>query len=62
MEKKLTLVNEGKKLCGVCTGIGKYFDLDPIVVRLLFIFFTLLGGSGILAYICAALIMPPEEV
>ena len=62
MEKKLTLVNEGKKLCGVCTGIGKYFDLDPIVVRLLFIFFTLLGGSGILEYICAALIMPPEEV
>ena len=29
MEKRLTRVEEGKMLCGVCAGIGKYFNIDP---------------------------------
>ncbi len=46
-----------KKICGVCGGIAEYFDIDPTVVRLLWIFFSLWAGGGILAYIIAALIM-----
>ncbi|MCR4831285.1 MAG: PspC domain-containing protein [Pseudobutyrivibrio sp.] len=46
-----------KKICGVCGGIAEYFDVDPTVVRLLWIFFSLWAGGGILAYIIAALIM-----
>ena len=56
--KKLTKSNKDRLLCGVCAGIAEYFELDPTVVRLLLIAFCLLGGSGIIAYIIAAVIMP----
>ncbi len=55
--KKLYKSRTDKKLCGVCGGIAEYFDIDATVVRLLWVLFTLWGGSGILAYIIAALIM-----
>ena len=55
--KKLTR-SEDRKLLGVCGGIAEYFELDPTIVRLLWVLCCLLGGSGILAYIIAALIMP----
>ena len=58
MEKKLRKSAVDKKLCGVCGGIGEYFNLDPTVVRLLWILFSLAGGAGLLAYIIAAIIMP----
>ncbi len=50
--------SRNRMLCGVCAGIGEYFNLDPTVVRLLWIIFSVLGGSGILAYIVAAIIIP----
>lgn len=61
MGKRLYRVEEGKKIFGVCGGIGEYFDVDPTLVRLLWVVFCLLGGSGILAYIIAAIIMPPKS-
>lgn len=45
-------------ICGVCSGIAEYFDIDPTVIRMLWVLVTLLGGSGIIAYIIAAVIMP----
>ena len=62
MEKKLYLGTD-KKICGVCSGIGEYFNVDPTVIRLAWIVFCLMGGSGILAYIIASLIIPknPED-
>lgn len=59
MSKKLYKSSD-RKLCGVCGGIANYFDTDPTVVRLLWVLFTLAGGSGILAYIIAAIIMDDE--
>ncbi len=58
--KKLYRKNEGKMLLGVCAGVAEYFDLDPTVIRLLWVLFTCLGGSGLLAYIICAIIMPVE--
>lgn len=55
--KRLTKSNN-RMLLGVCAGIAEYFDIDPNVVRLLWVMFCLLGGSGILGYIIAAIIMP----
>ena len=55
--KKLVKSSD-RRLLGVCGGIAEYFDLDPNMVRLLWVIFCLLGGSGVLAYISAALIMP----
>lgn len=50
--------SKNRMLCGVCGGIGEYFNIDPTVIRLLWIIFSLVGGCGILAYIIAAIIIP----
>ena len=55
--KKLTK-SSNRKLCGVCGGIAEYFDVDPTVIRLLWVVLCLFAGSGILVYIVAAIIMP----
>ena len=57
MEKKLYKSNQNKMIDGVCGGIAEYFGIDPTVVRLLWVLFSLMGGSGILAYIIAAIII-----
>lgn len=59
--KKLYKIEKGKKLCGVCGGIAEYFELDPTLVRLLWILFTAVVGSFIFAYIIAAVIMPSKS-
>ena len=58
MGKKLYKSATDKKLCGVCGGIAEYFSIDSTVVRLALVLFCLLGGSGLLAYIICALVMP----
>ena len=58
--KKLYRNTENKMLAGVCSGIADYFDIDPTLVRLGWVLFSLLGGSGLLAYLIAALIMPDQ--
>ena len=57
-EKKLYKSSTDKKLAGVCGGIAEYFNIDSTLVRLGWVLFSLLGGSGLLAYIIAAIIMP----
>ena len=61
MKKRLYKSAIDKKLCGVCGGIAQYFEFDPTLVRLAWVLFTVFGGSGIIAYIVAALVMPTEE-
>ncbi|MCQ2538873.1 MAG: PspC domain-containing protein [Acetatifactor sp.] len=58
MEKKLLKSATNKTLVGVCGGIGEYLNIDPTVVRLAWVLFSLAGGAGVLAYIIAALIIP----
>ena len=60
MKKRLYKNHADKKICGVCSGVAKYFDLDPTVVRLALVLFCLLGGSGILAYIIGVIVIPDE--
>ena len=60
MKKRLYKSSTDKKVCGVCGGIANYFDVDPTVIRLIWVMFTLVGGSGLIAYIIAAIIMPDE--
>ena len=56
--KKLYKSNTDKKIAGVCGGIAEHFNIDATLVRLGWVVFSLLGGSGLLAYIIAAIIMP----
>lgn len=58
MEKRLYKSNENKMLDGVCGGIAEYFNIDPTLIRLAWVVFCALGGSGIIAYIIAAIIIP----
>jgi phage shock protein C len=58
--KKLYKSQHDKKICGVCGGVAEYFGIDSTIVRLALILFCCLGGSGVLAYIIAALVMPNE--
>ncbi len=58
INKRLHKVYEGKMLCGVCTGIADYFDIDVTLVRVGWILISLAGGSGLIAYILCALVMP----
>ena len=60
MKKRLYKSDKDKKVCGVCGGIANYFDVDPTVIRLAWVIFPLAGGSGLIAYIIAAIIMPED--
>jgi len=57
-QKKLTKSATNRMICGVCAGIGEYLGMDPTVIRLLWVLLTFFGGSGIIAYIIAAIIIP----
>lgn len=58
--KRIYRSQNDRILSGVCGGFAEYFSVDPSLVRLVWIFFTLFGGSGILAYIFAMIIIPDE--
>ena len=58
MEQRLYKSNTNKIFCGVCGGLGEYFEIDPVVVRVGWILFCAMGFGGIIAYIIAAFVMP----
>ena len=47
---------------GVCGGLGKYFKIDPVFIRLLFVLITLAGGSGVLIYFILWIVIPREDI
>ena len=61
MDKRLYRSRENRMLCGVCGGIGEYFNIDPTLIRLGWVIFGL-TGTGILAYIIAAVIVPESPL
>ena len=64
MNDKKLMRSEDRMVAGVAGGLAEYFDIDPTLVRILFVLLTLLGGGGlgILVYIVLWIIMPePHE-
>ena len=59
--KKLYRSETNKMIAGVCGGIAEYFDIDATLVRLGFAVFSIIGGSGILLYLAAAIIIPQKD-
>lgn len=49
-----------KVFAGVCGGLAEYFDVDPVVIRILFVLMVLFGGTGIVLYIAAIIIVPKK--
>ena len=62
MRKRLYKSSTNRTICGVCGGLAEFLDIDPTVVRLAAIIATVFGGSGLLIYVIAAIIMPDEPV
>lgn len=59
--KRLYRIEEGRMLFGVCGGIAEYFNIDPSLVRIGWVLLTFAAGTGILAYIIAAIILPEKS-
>ena len=60
-KKLYRAVEPDAKLFGVCAGIADYFDVDPTVVRIAWIIFSLVYGAGLLAYVICAFCMPTKS-
>ena len=60
MEKKLTRKSENHLIGGVCSGLGHYLGIDPLWLRVLFVLWTVTGGSGVLFYFILWAVMPAE--
>lgn len=61
MDQKRLYRSRNRMVCGVCGGIAEYFNIDPTLIRLAFALFAIWGGTGILAYFIAAIIIPDEQ-
>jgi phage shock protein PspC (stress-responsive transcriptional regulator) len=58
--RRLVRTNDGRWLGGVCAGLGRYFDINPLVYRIAFAALALAGGTGLLLYVAAWLVIPSE--
>ena len=60
-EKRLTRVEDGRVIAGVCAGLARYLGVDPTVVRIIFVLLALFAAGGVLIYLILWLIMPVES-
>jgi phage shock protein C len=61
MNRKLYRSRTERKLWGVCGGLAKYFDIDPVILRVIFVASLFVGSLGFWAYIILALVVPLES-
>lgn len=59
--KRLYRSVRDKKLAGVCGGVAEYFNIDPTIVRILWLIFSLFYFAGVVAYIIAVLVVPQNS-
>lgn len=62
MTKRLYRSRKERMVAGVCGGLAEYFDIDPTIVRLVFVLLALAGGPGLVIYIVMAIVVPEEPV
>jgi phage shock protein C len=58
--RKLYRSRTNRKLAGICGGLGRYFNVDATLLRVLFVLLALLGGSGLVLYLVLWIIIPSE--
>jgi phage shock protein C len=63
-EPKRLYKGKDKMLGGVCSGLAEYFSIDPTIIRLLWVFISLITGIffGLLTYIIFLIIMPEKKI
>lgn len=60
IKKKLYRSTEHRMIAGVCSGMAKYFDIDPVLVRILFLLLCLMSGAGVFFYVFCWIIIPKQ--
>ena len=61
MAKKLYRSRTDRKIWGICGGLAKYLDMDPVVLRVIAVVSIFISGIGIIAYIVMRLMVPEEK-
>jgi phage shock protein PspC (stress-responsive transcriptional regulator) len=61
MSERLYRSNQEKIIGGVCGGLAEFFKIDPIIIRIFFVLWVILGEWGMLAYFALWLIIPPQQ-
>lgn len=59
--KRLYRSTRSKKIAGVCSGLGEYFNIDPTLIRIFFLLITIFWGFGVLVYLVCWISMPRKE-
>lgn len=59
--KKLYRSRRDRKIAGICGGLGEYFNVDPTLLRIIFLFLLFFGGSGFILYLIFWIVVPNEE-
>lgn len=62
MDKRLYRSRTERMLGGVCGGLGKYFNVDPSLVRLVFVLLAVPGGVGFLPYLVLWIVVPEQPI
>jgi phage shock protein C len=60
-EKRLTKSESNKVFLGVCGGLAEYFEVDPVIVRVIFVLLALGNGFGVILYLILAIALPSEN-
>jgi phage shock protein C len=58
MQKRIYRSKKESMIAGVCGGLGEYLDIDPVIVRIIFVLLAFAGGAGVIGYIIAWIIIP----
>ena len=61
-EKKRLTRSDDKMIGGVCAGLAEYLDIDPTIVRIVWVLMVLFAGFGILLYVILWLMMPKQQI
>ncbi|MBZ0264254.1 PspC domain-containing protein [bacterium] len=51
---------ENRVVAGVCGGLGEYFNIDPVIIRIIWLLLTFAAGGGILIYLICWVVIPSE--
>src|SRR4030067_1168282 len=62
MAKRVYRSRKETMIAGVCGGLGEYLDIDPVIVRIIFVLLAFAGGAGVIGYIIAWIIIPEAPV
>lgn len=60
--KRLYRSTKDRMIAGICGGLGEYFNVDPTIIRIIFVIFLICGGAAILVYIVMWIVVPPHPI